>query len=176
MSRSKKVVRNIIILTILLFLLFMRSGLHLTPIAANEQSERSKHYGPSEVVHVENFEKVKYILCKYDKWVSCSTVNKELFFFWRIKNQIIEFEYDKTKAIDYTLRSMEENFSIYGIVNDDKVKKIEVTSLGGEVFTQTEFYDDLFLLIWKLDNDYDWGIKNIKGYDSDNNVIFEEKF
>lgn len=174
MNRIIKVIRNIIILTILLFLLFMTLGLHLTPLSAHEQSERSIHYGPSEVVHVENYEKGKYILCKYDKWVSCNIVNKGLFFFWRIESQTIGFENDMTKAINYTWRGYDQDFIVYGIINDDKVKKVEVTSNGGKVFTQTEFYDDLFLLIWKWDND--WGIKNIKGYDSDNNVIFEEKF
>ncbi len=174
MNRIIKVIRNIIILTILLFLLFMALGLHLTPLSAHERSERRVHYGPSEVVHVENYEKGKYILCKYDKWVSCNIVNKGLFFFWRIESQTIGFENDKTKAISYTWRGYDQDFMVYGIINDNKVKKVEVTSNDEKVFTQTEFYDDLFLLIWKWDND--WGIKNIKGYDSDNNVIFEEEF
>lgn len=176
MSRSKKVVRNIIVLIILFFLFLMGSGLYLSPLSAHEHSERSAHYGPSEVVHVENFDKGKYILGKYDKWVSCNTVNRELFFLWRFGSQVTGFENDKTKAIDYTWDMSRPYYKLYGIINDDKVKKIEITLNNGKIFTQTEFYDDLFLFTWRSDNNEDWNFKNIKGYDSDSNIIFEDEY
>jgi len=75
MSRIKKVIRNLIILVLLFILYMMWAGLYLTPLLANEHSERSAHYGPSEVIHIENFDGGKYILCKYDRWFSCNTVN-----------------------------------------------------------------------------------------------------
>lgn len=85
MSRSKKVIRNIIILILLFFLFHQHLGLYLTPLAAHKSSERGINYGPSKVVYVEdyadNYDKGKYLLCKYDKWVSCNTVNRTLFFF-----------------------------------------------------------------------------------------------
>lgn len=174
MSRGKKVIRNIIILIILFLLFINRSGLYFTPLSAHEHSERSIHYGPSEVVHIEDFKDGKYILGKYDKWVSCNTVNRSLLFFWRFGSQVTGFENDKSKAVDYTWSLSDQYYKLYGIINDDRVKRIEVTLENGEMLTQSEFYDDLFLFTRELDNNQDWNFKNIKGYDSDNNVIFED--
>ena len=83
MSRNKKIIRNIVVLGILFFVFLKATGLYLIPLSAHENSERSIHYGPSEVVHIEDFDEGKYILCKYDKWISCNTVKRELLFFWR---------------------------------------------------------------------------------------------
>lgn len=175
MIERKKIIRNIVILAILFFLLFIRSGLHLTPLSAHESSERSIHYGPSEVVHIEDFDKGKYILCKYDKWISCNTVNRKLFFFWRFGNQPVGFENDKTKAIDYTWGSTRGNHKLYGIINDKRIERIQVNLKSEKVFTETQFYDDLFLLTWKSDIDHYDDISSIKGYDFNNNVIYEEE-
>lgn len=175
MSRLKKVIKNIIILALLFLLFFWRSGLYLSPLSAHEHSERSIHYGPSQVVHVEDFDGGKYILGKYDKWVSCNTVNRELFFFWRFGNQPIGFENDKTKAVDYTWGSSYQNNKLYGIINDERVKKVEITLSSGKIFAQTEFYSNLFLFTWKSNNNESWDFENIKGYDSGNTIIFEEE-
>ncbi|WP_366923087.1 hypothetical protein MFMK1_003579 [Metallumcola ferriviriculae] len=175
MSRRKKVIRNFIILGILFVIFLNRSGLYLTPLSAHEHSERSIHYGPSEVVHIEDFDGGKYILGKYDKWVSANTVNRTLFFFWRFGSQPIGFENDKSKAVDYTWSSSYENYKLYGIVNDDKVKKVEIILNSGESFAQKDFYDDLFLFTWQSKGNENMYFKSIRGYDSENKVIFEEK-
>jgi len=175
-NRLKKVVRNIIILATLFFVFLPRSSLYLSPLAAHEHSERSIHYGPSEVVHVEDFDNGKYILGKYDKWVSCNTVNRTLLFFWRFGNQPIGFENEKSQPLDYTWGSSHRNHKLYGIINDDRIKKVEIALSNGDVFTQTEFYDNLFLFTWKSSDDEDIYFKNIKGYDTENNIIFEEEY
>jgi|SRR5680860_21898 len=171
MSRPKKIIRNLIILAILLLLFLNRSGLYFSPLSAHEHSERSIHYGPSNVVHVENFDGGKYILSKYDKWVSCNTVNRSLFFFWRLGDQPIGFENDKTKPLDFTWSRTYQNHKAYGIINDNRVKKIGITLSDGEVLTQTNFYDGLFLVTWTNNQEF----KNIKGYDSNGQVIFESE-
>lgn len=173
MSRFKKVFRNIVILAILIFLIFPRAGLFLRPLSAHEHSERSIHYGPSAVVHVEDFDGGKYILGKYDRWVSCNTVNRTLFFFWRLGNQPIGFKNDKTNDISFTYGVSNQDYRVYGIVNDDIITKVEITLANGEVLTQSDFYDDLFLFTWKSSNDA-WPIfESIKGYDSEGKIIFE---
>jgi hypothetical protein len=176
MSRIKKIVRNFIILVILFFLSLNRTGLYLSPLSVHEHSERSIHYGPSEVIHMEDFEKGKYILCKYDKWISCNTVKKILFFFWTFGNQPTGFENNKSKAVDYTGGGADQHCKIYGIINDHKIKKIELTLDNNEIHTQTEFYDDLFLFTWNTNNNKGWRFKSIKGYDSENNIIFVDNY
>jgi len=177
MSRNKKILRNIVILIVLFFIFLKATGLYLTPISAHENSERSIHYGPSEVIHIEDFDEGKYMLCKYDKWVSCNTVKRKLFFFWGFGNQVTGFENDNTKALDYTWGMSDGNHKLYGIINDDKIIKIQITLNNGKVFTETEFYEDLFLFTWKADNDDEgWWFNNIKGYDLNNNVVFEDEY
>ncbi len=176
MSRGKKLLRNMIVLGLLLYVFLNRSSLYLNPLSAHEDSERSIHYGPSEVVHIENFEGGKYVLGKYDKWVSCNMVSKVFFFLWGFGSDPTGFENDQTKAVDYTWAAINHNFKLYGIINDDRVKKIEITLGNGKVLIQTDFYDDLFLFTWRDTLDEDWNFKNIRGYDANNNIIFEEEY
>lgn len=173
MSRLKKVIRNIIILGILCFIFFIRLGFYLDPIAAHENSERSLHYGPSNIVHIEDFEKGKFILGRYDKWISCDTVYRELFFFWRFGSNSVGLENDKTKAIRHNMVYSNPYYKVYGIINDDRIEKIEITLENGDVLTKTDFYDGLFLFYWESENsEYD-EYKELRGYDAQNNLIFE---
>ncbi len=178
MSRRKKALRNIVLIVILFFLFLNRTGLYLTPLSAHKNSERSAHYGPSKVVYIEDFEKGKHILGKYDKWVSCNTVNKHLLFFWSFGNQVHGFESDLTKAIDYSFGGNNEYYKFYGIRNNKDVNRIEIILNNGQNIEITDFHDDLFLITWDVtsDEEDDDGvyIRNAKAYDSKNNVIFDD--
>lgn len=173
MIKGKKIIRNIVILVILAVFLFKMSGLYLTPLSAHESSERSMHYGPSEVLHTEDFGGGKYILCKYDKWVSCNTVKRKMFFFWKFGNQPIGFENDKNKAIDFSWGITQGRHKCYGIINDNQIKRVQATLESGRVFEITEFYDDLFLFTWETDTEADDHLVNMKGYDAGGTIIFE---
>jgi hypothetical protein len=87
----------------------------------------------------------------------------------------VGFENDKTKAVSYTWSFSNPYSKVYGIVNDKRVKKIEIYLSNGDTLTQTDFYDDLFLLTWKSEGSEYTFMKILRGYDSDNNIIFEEK-
>lgn len=181
MSRTKKIIRNIVVLAILFLVFLQLSGLHLTPLAAHENSERTLHYGPSQVVHIEDFDKGKYILGKYDRWVSCNTVKRELFFFWGYGNNPIGFENIPNEAIAYTIDGSHDkdhyDYKLYGIVNDPKVKKVEVILGDGTVLTQNEFYENLFLFTWETeDYDMNWAETEVRGYDEDNELIFTKQW
>ncbi|MFT4146587.1 MAG: hypothetical protein QM644_19260 [Mobilitalea sp.] len=176
MSRIKKTVRNMFIIIILSLFIMSWLGLYFTPLSAHENSERGIHYGPSKIIHIEDFKNGKYILGKYDKWVSCNTVNKTLLFFWHAGGQPVGFENDKSKKVGYTWSSSYYDFKAYGIVNDEAVKKIEVLLSNGEVLAQTDFYEDLFLLTWNSDEKENIYFKGIRGYDSNDNIVFEAKY
>ena len=179
MNRRNKVLRNLLILAVLLPPAFFRSGLYLTPLSAHRHSERSIHYGPSQVVHIQDFEQGKYILCKYDKWISCNTVNQQWLFFWRFGNQVTGIENDPAKAVCYSWNQSYQYCKAYGILNDDRVKKIEITLSDGTILTQTDFYEDMFLLTWTsgTQNDMqDRDMERIRGYDSNNSVLYADSF
>ncbi len=173
MNRLKITIRNFAIIAILFFLFMNLYGLYLTPMEAHKQSEHSIHYGPSRVVHVEEYDNERYMLGKYDKWVSCNTVRK-IFFFWTLGDQPIGFENDLSKGIDYSWNgATDQRYLLYGAKNDDNIEKVEFTLGNGDVFSTTTFHENLFLIILKHKDDGVY-IKNIKGYDKDNNIIYEQ--
>lgn len=172
MSRTKKLVRNILIIAIMFFIFFWCSNLYFTPLAAHEHSERSIHYGPSKVIHTENYEKGKLILCKYDKWISCNTVNRSLLFFWSFGSQPVGFENKKEYPLDYTWQMSDQYYKLYGAVNDKKIKKVQITLSNGETKVQTDFYDDLFLFTWKCPENADIYSTKVQGFDAGNNEIY----
>ena len=176
MSRTKKIIRNMCIIIILSLFILSRSGLYFTPLSAHESSERGLNYGPSKVIHIENFKNGKYILGKYDKWVSCNTVRKTFLFFWRVGGQSVGFENNKSEKVNYTWSSFYYDFKAYGIVNDADIKKIEVLLSNGEVLAQTDFYEDLFLLTWHSDEKETIYFKGIRGYDANGNIVFEKEY
>lgn len=174
MNRKKKVARNIFILIILSIIIFTRV-LYLTPIAAHEASERSLHYGPSKVVHVEDFDGGKFILSKYDKWISCDTVNRSKSFFWYFGSRKT-VENEQNKPLDYGW-GMDDRYGtmLYGVINDDRISKVELQLEGGSTLSQTDFYDgDMFLFIWENDFTQIW-LNSIKAYDALGNLILEEE-
>lgn len=173
MNRKKKVARNIVILLILSIITFTRS-LYLTPLAAHEASERSIHYGPSKVVHIEDFDQGKYLISKYDKWISCNTVNRSMFFFWTFGDQVTGIEVDKDKPLNFSYGSGDNVGKFYGIINDKSINRVELYLEDGRTLAQTEFYDgDMFLFTWDVDNNKQW-YNGIRAYDFQGNLIYEE--
>ncbi len=176
MNRPKKILINIAIILVLFFVFLRSTGLYLTPLGAHKASEKTIHYGPSKIVHIEDFPEGKYILGKYDKWISANTINKSLVFFWRIGNQAIGIENDLTKAINISYGMSGGNYRYYGIVNDEKIKKVEILLDNEQVLTETEFYDDMFIFARSSPNDKFPYVASVKGYDIDDNLIFQEEF
>lgn len=81
------------------------------------------------------------------------------------------------KAIDYTMDGFFDDghydFKLYGIANDPKIKKVEITLRDGKVLTQTEFYEDLFLFIWETDEDTpNGGLEEVRGYGQGDSILF----
>lgn len=173
MNRHRKLIRNLLIIAVLIPLTLYRSGLYLSPLSAHQHSERSIHYGPSQIMHVQDFEKGKYYLCKYDKWISCNTVNRKLLFFWGFGNQATGIENDLSKTVSYSWNASYEYYKVYGIINDKNIKKIEAVLSDGTVLTQTDFFEDMFLLAWTAEYGENYLI-DIKGYDSEGLVLFED--
>lgn len=171
MNRKQKIIRNTILLIAFSFLLFTRSYLYLDPLAAHKASERSIHYGPSEVLHVESFPGGKYYLGKYEQWISCNTVNRALGIFWRFGSQVTGIEVNEEKPISYTWSSSDNRKKVYGIVNDKSIDRLEIYLTEGIVLTQEKFYGDMFLLTWESEGEF----QKIVSYDRLGAIVFEEE-
>ncbi len=175
MNRRKKLLINIILVILLFFIFLKATGRYLTPLRAHRASEKSIHYGPSEVVHVEDFPGGKYMLSKYDKWISANTVNRSMGFFWRFGDQVTGIENDLKKPVNYSAKMSDGNIVYYGIVNDDRVSKLEIELENEEVLVVEEFYDDMFIHFTRSENDDFHYVKVIRGYDLEGKEIFQEK-
>ena len=171
MNRKQKIIRNTILLIGFSFLLFTRSYLYLDPLAAHRASERSIHYGPSEVLHVEDFSRGKYVLGKYDQWISCNVVIRSNRLFWRFGGTVTGFEVDKEKPLFYLAQYSQPEARAFGVINDQRIEKVEVHLTDRTVLSQSSFYEDMFLLHWESDAEF----RKIMAYDASGAVIFEEE-
>lgn len=174
MNRQKKIVINIMILIILLFVFLRGTGLYLSPLSANRAYEKSIHYGPSKVVHIEDFNGGKYILAKYDKWISCNTFNRKLLFLWSKDHQTTPIEKHDDDTILFMGGTSGDDYCYYGIINDENINKFEIVLENGEVITQTVFYDDMFLIAGTGGRGRRiFNFVNIIGYDLEDNVVYK---
>lgn len=170
-NRMKKILRNIIIIGILIFIFLKSRGLYLNPISAYRNTERISHYGPSDIIHIEDSGKSIHILGKYDKWVSYTEVYRKLGFFWYSFGSSVTNEINLDEGITYTWTAYNGDFMIFGTINDKDIVKVELVFENGETHSQSDFYDeDIFSLKTKT---YEETI-GIRGYDKDNNLIFEQ--
>ena len=171
MNRKQKIIRNTILLIGFSFVLFTRSYLYLDPMTAFRSSERSNHYGPSEVVYMESFPGGKYIVGRYEQWISQSEINRVFGIFWRIGNGHTGIEIKENQPLTYVLSQSDYGFRVYGIITDSKIAKIEVYTLDGSMLTQSDFHEGLFILSWEEDAEF----RKIMAYDASGAVIFEEE-
>jgi len=171
MSRKNKIIKNCVIVFVAFLIFINYNGIYVTPLEAHEFSEKSIHYGPSEVKHIEDYNNRKYLLCQYDKLVSCDVVKRSLVFFWSIGGSPIGFVNDTKEAVDYACSGSDNIAKLHGIINDPSIIKIEAVFKSGEVLTQTNFYDGLFLIIWEGQKFPD----KVNGYDVNGNIIFTGK-
>ncbi len=176
MNRVNKTIINIILIVILLIIYLALSGLRLTPVQAHKASERSIHYGPSEIVKIFDYGDYQHLLCKYDKWVSCNTVQRQFFFFWSAGSQTTGFENDVNKPIDYSYQFSNKIAMVYGVVNDDRITKVELYTEDGKSYVQEELYDDLFYFTWEFIDWEEIRMEKIVGYDKNGDIVAEVKY
>lgn len=181
MIKKRKLARNLIFLTMLIFVYIILTGASLTPLAAHRRLERSENYGPSNIVKTQKIEGCVLYLCKYDKWFSLDTVKRGSLLLWYGNNIFVAEE--NTEPINFTAsRSFVYSYyavqNVYGIVNDPNIKsvKLEIKHLHDPIFKtleQNELYDNnmfWFVLDKSLSN---YMLLKLTGLDKDGKVIYE---
>lgn len=182
MIKMKKLIRNIIILSVLILLINIDTPFSFTPLAAHKRSEKSANYGPSVIIKTQSLNGKKLYLCKYDKWFSLDTVQREFLGLWFPGDGPYGIEADTTKAIDYYYRTDGSNnhrtYEFFGKVNDKKIKSVSLEiELNGnpKKLELNKLYEDLFMFVFEEDNKLKCEMKVITGYDSSSNILFEKK-
>lgn len=167
MNRRKKLIQNLLILIIIIPLFLNRSGLYISATSAHKASERSIHYGPSNIKHIENLGNRKLFLCEYDQWLSCNTINRTLGVFWSFGDQPVGFKNNLNEAIDFTWQGSHNVYIVYGKINNPAVDYIQLVTKS-ETITIRTFYDDMFLYVTYHVPDYSF---IIHGYNNEDVLI-----
>ena len=155
--------------------------MHLSPIKVFEITEQCFHYGPSEIIHIEDYRDGKQILASFqDQWISCYTIENRYLIFWRLATSggpVAVHEIDRSIPIDFAWSTTGEgSYKFFGSVNDQKIKKIEIEMTDGTLLTQDELYDGgLFLILHENMMENRQFYEFIRGYDSDDHLIYEKE-
>lgn len=129
---------------------------NLSALKAHEKSERTYHYGPSEVIETRDLAKCRIYLCRYKDWFSADTVKKGLIL-WYPGNVDGGTKIDYGKQVTYTANAEGDTdggriIKVYGYVNDEKITTI---CIGNEKEFCTKAYDlnesRLFIFCWQDD-------------------------
>lgn len=84
-------------------------------------------------------------------------------------------ENDLSKGVSFTWVGSDHKYLLHGVINDNRVKKIEITLDKGHKLSQEDFYEDMFLFDWESD-DLVNGFRELKGYDGEGRLIFQETY
>lgn len=120
---------------------------------------------------MESFPGGKYIVGRYEQWISKSEINQVFGIFWRIGNAYTGIEIKENQPLTYVWSQSDYGFHAYGIITDSKIAKIEVYTSDGSMLTQSDFHEGLFILSWEEDAEF----RKIMAYDASGAVIFEEE-
>lgn len=173
MSRVKKSIWNLAIIIIMIFILRNTFNLHLTPLAAFEKTEGERHYGPTKIHYLENYNKGKIIIGTYDNRVTFSILNRQLYLFWICQhhdnNLVIQ-----NNPFQYTWYQSDDYLILYGIKQEPNIERVELYLNNGDIYEITEFHDNLFLIMNKHDPKDFWNLINVIGYDKYDTVVYED--
>ena len=183
MTRSKKAIRNFLLIAVLLFLVMKLNGLYFSPVNALHASERDLHFGPSEIVHSFDHGNSRYFLTRYEDMISCSPIDRFLGVFWRYgaghgTNNL------KERPLFTSYRSKEGHWLFYGIRNDANITRVEIEVLNAEGETLTlssdTFYENMFYIIWEgeIEDDalFSQVFVGLKAYDGKGAVVYDSDF
>lgn len=184
MTRSKKTIRNLLLLIILIPLFMGLNGLYFSPIKALHASERDLHYGPTEIVHSFDYGGMRYFLGRYENYITFSPIKRSLGIFWRYGGGFGS-ENRPERPIFYGYRNDGSQLMLYGVLNDENIAWVEIekTGLNGKIAKKKidEFYENLFYLIWESEEDdipQPGSIveSKITAYDVEGEIVYETLF
>ncbi|BBI34252.1 hypothetical protein [Cohnella abietis] len=181
-------------IAILLVFLYFKEG-HtmngsLTAAKAHQLSERSYHYGPSQIVREVPYGKDTVIfLGLYKDWFSADTSVKQRMG-WYPGGGVSGVAIDKSKPLTYFWEISQLNKTLrlgkfFGYVSDPKITTVVLNmvylndkreELNKTIELRESIKEDrMFLFLWnELENQYRW--KSIQGMDDEGKVLYEYSF
>ncbi len=180
MTRLKKLIRNLLLIAVLLFLFMRLNGLYFSPERALHASERDLNYGPSEIVHSFDYGKSRFFLARYENYFSFPSIDRALGVFWRYGGGWGK-ENEQERPLSFNFHSHDNQLTVFGMRNDPSITrvKVELPTAEGETIAinSDEFYEDMFFVMWKgEDEDGLWPGSHIIAYNVEGDVVYETDF
>lgn len=153
-----------------------------TAINAFTASEKSLHYGPSEIKKEINLKNGKMYLGKYKDWISATPIERT-FIIWYPSSGGGGFPINYSEKISHTWQcaSMGDNSYIYtafGYVNDSSIKTVNLKIKEKGKKSTMKYYigsDKMFIFCWD-DNEGKSNLISLSGLDKDGRVIYDYKY
>lgn len=186
MNRKKKILINIIVIILLSAIFLNINNLSITPTRAFENFEKQGHYGPSKIVNQTSYKGNKYFIAQYDKWFSMVIVKRSLLLFWSNESSYIGNEINKEEAVNVQLFANQRNeeiiYQYFGMINDNRIEKIEMIQESGDIIEITEFFDNMFIYVDSFETRdqskiyFEYLDYKLIAYDKNNNIIYESEY
>lgn len=183
MMRLKKLIRNLLITAVLLFLFMRLNGLYFSPERALHASERDLNYGPSRIAHSFDSGNRRILLARYENFISAPGISRSLGVFWHYGGGW-GAENRSELPLFFTYYSYGDQRMISGVRNDPVIVRVEAEVRGSAendfvTLTSSEFYEDMFYIIWEVE-DEDALIYNLTGYirayDDTGALVYETEY
>lgn len=187
MSLRKKIFASIewIVAIILLFIClyyYIFSYGSFSAIGAYRASERTMHYGPSEIKKVIDVKNGKVYLGKYKNWISASPIQRR-FIKWYAGNGGggCEIKYSDKISQFIDCGAMGKNSyicSVFGYVNDSNIKSVNLQfqESGKRNTRKYEITSDKMFIFCLENNSHKYKIISLKGLDKGGKVIYENDY
>lgn len=174
MNRKRKIIRNLLIIAWCI-LVFIHQH-YLSPVKAHYDSEAAIHYGPSQIVHMRDYDKGKYILSRYDQWISLNRVDRVLGFLWSFGRSPHGHRVDDSEPIFYQWGASYTYYHLYGLVQDLDIKRIHLVLNEDIVLVQEGLYDGMFLFTWTAEEYDSFKFKTIEAYDAEGQLLYTKDY
>lgn len=179
-----KAILEWIIAAVLLFACYIAYPLsygNFSPIKAHQLSERTFHYGPSQIIREIDLDGGIIYLCRYKDWFSADTVRKG-FIKWYPGSGVGGAPIDYSKKISYYWGNSQIKGDIsimkfYGIATDPSISTVtlDIDEKGiPETLKYTLNSNRMFIFYWS-EKEHNYHFRYLRGLDSSGKVLSEQK-
>lgn len=191
MSRKKKLIINLIILSLVCIYIFgIECLIRFTPLEVHKALEKKSHYGPSEIINTLEYNNRVINLCKYNDWYSVDAAEKNKFGLWQPStnqsNYVSKNNKNKPLTINsyYSGQAINEKHTryewiIWGVINDDNIKDVRLIIMDDgnlEVLEENNMKDGTYIFRWESSRkDYEDSDLMVVGLDENENSIYKVK-
>lgn len=180
MNKKKKLTLQIVVLILILLSLFLQYQLFFSWESAYRHLETYEHFGPASEIHTLNDSGDRYILAKYDRWISIFYIYEQYGFFYRPGFMTDSLEIDKEADISLqtsVVHFNEREYLVYAYAKDP-ITTLEVVRGDGSTITLEPLTDHIHIGYWlweSVEVNPELEITIVRGYDQEGELVYEEE-